>query len=389
MPDLLPTTPLNALQRRGAAWGLAALMVAGAALLPRATLAQGMCPGEPLCRDTGRFTATVVDFRVSPNTSGNRPLSLTVRFSNKTGEALILGYVNGTAAAYDDRGHKYQLQNSRKLQGIGMIERQRFDPKFTLGPGESADARLELNFYAKGVVVGTAFDVEMGVREIERLPGQQYRLGREHALSWQSLGQGAGAAAPAAPTAPTAPSTAVAPGPSPTGDACAGQPNCSASGPLFAQVVGLQSAAPAGNNHLVTLRLSFRNLGDAPMILNYKQSTGEMLDERGEKYMVDSRYRESVQGMPVATRERASSQFTLQPGEARTAAFVFRRFVGRVPPGTAFSPALAVEQYTLLPSNQLQLVREHSLNFGTVQGGLGAPNLGDALKTLSDLLNKR
>lgn len=356
--------------------------------------AQSQCPGEPLCRDAGRFTATVADFRVSPNTIGNRPLSLTVRFQNKTTAPLILGYVDGTAAAFDDRGHKYVLANGRKLQGLGLVTRQRFDPKFTLGPGESADARLELNFFARGVVVGTAFDLEMAVREIEPLPGGQFRLGREHALSWQSLGHGAGAAALARavgrPPAPAEPATAAAPAGGaaaglPAGDACAGTPHCSASGPLLAQVVGLQSAAPAGNNHLVTLRVSFRNLGDAPLVLNYKSNSGELLDERGQKYTVDGRYRESVQGMPVATRDKASTQFTLRPGEARTAAFVFRRFVGKVPPGTVFAPALTVEQYTVLPSQQLQLAREYSLSFGELRAG----GLGQALQGLGELLKKR
>lgn len=388
MPTLLMNLDPSSTFRRACATVLLGL----ASVLAGSAWAQGQCPGEPRCRDTGRFTATVTDFRVSPNTSGNRPLSLTLRFQNKTAAPLTLGYVDGTAAAYDDRGHKYVLANVRKLQGLGVVTRQRFDPKFTLGPGESADARLELNFFARGVVVGTAFDVEMAVREIEPLPGAQFRLGREHALSWQSLGHGAGAAVAAAPpgvgTAPTSASTSAT-APSATADACAGQANCSASGPLLAQVVGLQSAAPAGNNHLVTLRVSFRNLGDAPLVLNYKQSSGEMLDERGQKYTVDGRYRESVQGMPVSTREKASSQFTLRPGEARTAAFVFRRFVGKVPPGTVFAPALTVEQYTLLPSQQLQLAREYSLSFGELRaGGLG-PGLGEALQGLGELLKKR
>jgi hypothetical protein len=154
---------------------------------------------------------------------------------------------------------------------------------------------------------------------------------------------------------------------------------------VLAKLVGVQSAAPAGNNHLVTVRIAFQNIGPAPLILNYKESTGDMLDERGEKYIVDSRYRESVQGIPVSTRTRASSQFTLQPGESRTAAFIYRRFVGNVPAGTVFSPSLAVEQYELQASNQLKLEREYALSFGEVRGGAGLQNLNDAVKGLREL----
>jgi hypothetical protein len=385
---------------------LAALLLAGAALAAAApALAQGMCPGEPLCRQVPRFTATITEFRVSPSTLGPRPVNLAVRFTNRTSEPLVLGYVDGSAAAFDDRGNRYVLQNSAKLTGIGRIERNRFDPKFTLGPGESADARLELTFFVNhNVIVGTGFDVEMTVREIDPLPASQYRLGREHALSWQSLAHGAGgrapgrmAAAPAAPPAPAAPAAdpaapAGAATPAvPAGDPCAGLPACTASGPVVARIVGVASAAPQGNNHQVTVRIAFQNLGAAPMILNYKVDTGVMLDERGQRYTVDSRYLDSVQGMPVSSRNSASSQFTLGPGESRTAAFVFRRFVGNVPAGTRFSPSLAVEQYVLLPSNQLQLTREYSLGFGEVRGGASADlqKLGDAVKGLGELFRKR
>ena len=414
----LPTSPLSSVLSLSSRWrrpllrrppGLVAGLLAtlALALLPGPAAAQGMCPGEPLCRAVPRVTATVTDFRVSPNTQGTRPIQLAVRFTNRSQAPLVLGYVDGTAAAYDDRGHKYTLQNSRKLTGLGRIERQRFDPKFSLAPGESADARMELNFYVgRQVIVGTAFDLELGVREIDPLPGQQHRLGREHALSWQSLRHGDGGQAPAAAPGPGTPSAGQA-GPPPVGappaataspppaDACGGNPACTVSGPGQARVLGVAPAAPRGNNQEVTVRIEFTNLGAAPLILNYKQDTGVMLDEHGERYIVDGRYRQSVQGMPVATRERASSQFTLGVGEARAASFVFRRFVGKVPPGTVFVPALAIEQYLLLPSHQLQLVREHALGFGELRAGGPAAGpadlrqLGQALDALGQLLKPR
>ena len=98
--------------------------------------------------------------------------------------------------------------------------------------------------------------------------------------------------------------------------------------------------------------------------------------------------RESVRGMPVATRQSASSQFTLAPGEARQAAFDFRRFTGRVPAGQRLRPSLAVEQYELLPSGQLQLQREYALSFGEVGAGVALGPPGDALKRLGEVLRK-
>jgi hypothetical protein len=354
--------------------------------------AQGLCPGQPLCREVPRFSATVTEFRVSPSTLGNRPINLTLRFVNKSTQPLILGYVAGTAAAFDDRANKYTLQNSRKLLGMGLIERNRFDPKFTLGPGESADTKMELNFFVNhNVIVGTAFDLEMSVREIDPLPGNQFRLGREHALSWQSLTNGAGAAAaPAAARLPGGqPPTSTGPaaeggGAAPAADPCAGHTHCTASGPVLARVLGA-TPSTRGSYHHVAMRISFQNIGDSPLVLNYKQDTGQAIDERGQQYDVDSRDRNSVQGIPVSTPRRASSQFTLRPGESRTAHFDFRRYTGNVPAGSVLSPSIAVEQYELLASNQLKLQREYALGFGEVRTTANLQDVGRALKDLRDL----
>lgn len=393
--------------RAAASLALAALLPATAGLLfGSAAAAQGMCPGEPLCREVPKFTATITDFRVSPNTVGNRPVNLTVRFTNKTAQPLILGYVDGTAAAYDDRGNKHYLQNSSKLTGIGRIERSHFDPKFALGPGESADARMELNFYVnRNVIVGTAFDVELSVREIEPLAGGQFQLGREHALGWQHLADGSGGRAPRPAAGAGAAVTGGVPGSDPAappGDPCQGKPGCSSSGPLLAQVTRMLNEGMAGNYHQVLVTIRFQNLGSTPLILNYKQGTGKMPDDLGQPYDVSSQAKD-VQGMPVSTRDSASSQFTLAPGEARNASFRYRRFAGTAKQiGTSFSPSLAVEQYELLPSNQLKLVREHSLNYtdlryGGAGGGgaapAGAAALDEALQKLfkgdSDKKNKK
>jgi hypothetical protein len=401
-PNLTPHRPAARLRASTITTVLSAVIAAGALLLTATSAsAQGMCPGQPLCRQVPKFSATITDFRVSPNTSGNRPVYVTVRFTNMTPQPLTLGYVDGSAAAYDDRGNKYQLQNTQTLQGIGRIERHRFDPKFTLGPGESSDAKLEVNFYAQRVIVGTEFDFEMTVREIDPVPGNQYRVGREHALSWQHLKNGMRASAPYAPApaaaAGTVTDTVAAQAPAATGspvaagDPCLGVPNCATSGPVLAKIVGA-TPSTKGTYHHMMVRIAFQNVGSAPLIINYKQDTGKAIDERGGEYVVDSRNRNSVQGIPISTRDRASSQFTLGPGESRTASFDFGRYTGSVPAGTRLNPSIAVEQYELLPSNQLRLEREHALSFGEIGGGgsgAAAPNLNDAIKGLSDLLKKR
>lgn len=381
--------------RAAAMHTIAALTASAALLFSSIAVAHGMCPGEPLCREVPKFSATVTDFRVSPNTVGNRPVNLTVRFTNKTAQPLILGYVDGSAAAYDDRGNKYQLQSSSKLAGIGRIERSSIDPKFTLGPGESADARMELNFFVdRNVIVGKGFDVEMTVREIEQVAGGQLRLGREHALSWQSLVNGSGGRPPQTAAGAVATGTGGVDGAAPTApieDPCTGKPACSASGPLLAEVTRMLNEGMYGNYHQVLVTVRFRNLGNTPLILNYKQGTGNMPDNLGQSYAVSSQAKD-VQGIPVSTRGSASSQFTLAPGESRNASLRYQRFAGTAKQiGTSFSPSLVVEQYELLPSSQLKLQREYSLTYtnlrygGAAGGGAvpaGAAALDEALQKL-------
>jgi hypothetical protein len=348
------------------------------------------CAFGSACQETARFSATLTDFRVLQTGDANRPLAATLRLRNKTDAPLTLVYVDGSAAAIDDQGHRYRMQNTRRdLRGLGAATRREFDPRFTLGPGEAADTRLEVSSYIKGIH-GTRFDLSLAVREVDREAGNAPRLGRETLLRFAGLQDGAGAAAATAP--PAAIATPATASPAAEADACQGRPNCVVNGPLAANITRLQAEAVRNNNHGIVVTIAFRNLSDAPMVLNYKQSSGEMLDEHGQRYVVDWRYDAAVQGMPVSTHNRASSAFTLAPGEQRQAQFRYSRYVGRTAIGLRFSPMLAVEQYTLLPSNQLRLEREYALDFGAASAGAqaaGAQDLQRALQSLGEMLKKR
>lgn len=362
---------------------LVLLGLAVAGLLGAGTAAAQDCGSASLCQENPRFSVTLSDFRVVQGSSANRPLAATLRLRNKTDAPLTLVYVDRSAAALDDQGHRYTLQNTRTgLRGLGLATQREFDPRFTLGPGEAGDARIEVTAFIKGIY-GTRFDLEFALREVEPLPGGQHRLGRETLLRFTGLQDGMAAPAVAAP-APAAPAPA-SPGGGP--DACQGQPQCVASGPLAARLERLAPEAVQGNNQGIVATVAFQNLSDRPLILTYKADSGVLLDELGQRYTVDSRRRTDVQGIPVSTRDRASSQFTLAPGEARRAQFRYTRFVGKTRVGTRFTPTLAVEQYELLPSNQLRLVREYALDFGAVAGA--APGAPQALELLEQLLRKR
>lgn len=353
------------------------------ALLSLLAIAPAAADCAPPCAEVSTFVATLNDFRTSVH-GNNRRVTATLSFHNKTDRPLILGYVNDSGVAIDEHGNRYTVKNagSGAVRGIGEIARNTFDPKFTLQPGERSDARFELNWYAGKNIAGVAFELDLAIREIDTAAGDQYRLGREHALHFQSLRDGAGARnAPPTATTAVASGSPAATGASPAADPCAGNARCYATGPLVAEIVQLLSGQKQGNNHAVRVNLRFRNVSDQPLILAYLQNSGVMLDNYGQRYTVDWRNAANVSGIGQTTRQKADPQFVLRPGESRSATFNYTRYVGKTAVGTVFSPDLVVQQLEVLPSNQIRPVRDYSVSFVNVPAG----GIADAVNSIKSL----
>ncbi len=190
------------------------LLAAAAALvvnsLPASAVAQttqNPCAGYTACSEVTTFSATVTDFRTSA-VSYYKVVSATVRFKNKTNRPLILGYVGGSGISTDDQGHRYEVTSANGVRGIGWITGNTFDSKFTIPPGEFADARIEMSWRpaSRADIFGTSWVMEFAIREIDPVAATQYRLGREHALQFRGFRDG---------WAPTMATVAAVPAPSP------------------------------------------------------------------------------------------------------------------------------------------------------------------------------
>lgn len=374
---------------------LPALALLALGTLGLSSAASAACTNAALCTQTSSFSAQVTDFRVSSGGS-RRIVDATVRIENRTTHPLTLTYVSGTGTVIDDQGNRYTVDNVRNanaVRAIGVINNTTFDPKFTLQPGEGSDARFEFAFDPGRAIVGTVFQMGMSLREIDTLAGGQQKPGREHALQFQSLADKLGglqAAAPAtapataaAATAATATVAAAATAPAgATGagagvpdaatvaavDPCAGDARCRNAGPFTAQVTQVTSTTQR-NQQLVGIRLQLRNIGTTPLVLGYVTNSGVMVDNAGNRYVVDWRYNNHVQGIGQVSRSKADPQFTLNPGESRSAMLQYSRYVGKSIIGTVFAPDFAIEQLEILPSQQIRSVREYSLSFSDVTAG--------------------
>jgi hypothetical protein len=353
--------------------------------------------GEAHCTEVSSFKAVVTDFRISQSRNV-RIATATLRVMNKTDRPLVLGYVQGSGVVIDDQGNRYEVdtRDANNVRAIGVITSRTFDPKFSLQPGASGDARLQFSWYAGKQIAGTVFQLELTIREIDSVAGNQFKLGREHAVQFRSLTDGL--ASENAQSLSSVPGGAVQTGAVQTGaaptavttsnpdiaDPCAGMANCSSAGLFTAQVTQL-TASQVRNVHLVRINMRFRNITNQPLILAYTTNSGSMIDNYGNRYTVDSRAADHVKGIGQTSRNKADPQFVLSPGESRNATFEYTRYIGKTAIGTVFTPDLAIERLEILPSQQIRSVREFSLSFANLSAGTMVAEAGDAANSVTSI----
>ncbi|HEU4484572.1 MAG TPA: hypothetical protein VFR96_03710 [Povalibacter sp.] len=354
------------------------------ALCGLSSTATAACTNTQLCSQTSTFIATVTDFRTSISRT-QRIASAVVHLQNRSDRPLTLAYVSGSGVVIDDQGNRYgvdDFRNGNAVRAIGIIKRNTFDPKFTLQPGESGDARFEFNWYPGQSIVGTVFQMELTIREIDALAGGQQKLGREHALQFQQLTDKLGGTPPA-PAAASTPASSASGAIAGGSDPCAGNNRCRSAGPFVAEISQITTST-VRNQHLVRIGLKLRNVSDQQLILGYVANSGVMVDNYGNRYAVDWRSASNVQGIGQVSRGKADPQFVLNPGEARSAVLQYSRYIGKTAIGTVFAPDLAIQQLEILPSQQIREVREYSLSFADVTAGGSVASVDDAARQLSD-----
>ncbi|MEG9437767.1 hypothetical protein JAO29_16580 [Edaphobacter sp. HDX4] len=379
--------------------------------IPESTLAASapgtasLCAPATPCYETGSFSATVNDFRTS-SAGRFKVLTVNLRITSKVHRALMLGIVQGSGLGIDDRGNRYVIENVNSVHGMGVItSSSSVDTKFTLEPGESGDARIEMVLgMDHNIIYGTSFTISMTLREIESLGATQLRLGREHEIRFTQLVNGLEPRPISAPaitgnlplTAASAPeSRAAIPAATPMTDACAGTQRCYSSGPVVATIAQI-TASSVGNfkDHVLRLEVKFRNLSDRPIILAYASGTSTALDNLGNAYTWGhaGTHDVSAQGIGLTTSSSADPRFILQPGETRNATFqVIRYRPGNAPLGTSYTYNVTIQQLEILPSEQIRTVREYSMNFANLNAG-GMPHvqeINDSVKKLTDIFGRK
>lgn len=388
---------MSALQRLARAAGLVGFVVFASMFAMPLPAAVPGCAGKPDCLDNASFAAQVIDFRTS--TAGSyRLVTATVRIQNRLARPLTLGYVGNSGVVTDDQGNRYVI-GANGVRGIGVLGSGPVDTKFTLEPGESSDARFEFGWEPGRAVVGTKFDMDLTLREIDVIAGGQVQLGKERVLHFAGPGanvnatSGSQPAAAAAAPAATAASAAVAP----AADPCAGLQRCASGGPFVAQATSVVPVGtPQDRHHSLRLTVRFRNVSNAPLHLGYKSATSAAIDNLGNGYAWGrpGTHDTSFAGIGLITGRSADPSFRLNPGESRDAQFTVTRFnsMGKQL-GTAWVYDVVVASMEILPSQQVRVDRDYSLHFadlsaGSIAGGTGAtPTVNDAVQGILNLFD--
>jgi hypothetical protein len=148
-----------------------------------------VCGSTPNCAEANDFAVMITNFRTS-DLRGYKMLDVVVRFRNKTANPLVLGYVQGSGGAVDEKGNRYSVYGGNGVRGIGQVSGNSFDPKFTLPAGGVGDAQFELAWYPGQQIYGFTFMLDLTVDEINSYEGNQHSLGGEFPLHFEGLTNG-------------------------------------------------------------------------------------------------------------------------------------------------------------------------------------------------------
>jgi hypothetical protein len=303
-------------------------------------------------------------------TTGYQFVKLNLRVENLSAQRVVACYASGSAAGSDERGNRYTVPDNR-VQGIGICRGGTADPQFALGPGESREATVE---YAVGIyrntVLGVVWSASLTARELELLPGNQLRVGRELVLSFRDLTDGAGQPAPSVSSTPAAGA--------PAGNACGDRKWCDDTGIFMAQVTRVTPTRASGYQ-FVGLNVRVTNRLDEKLILCYLAGSATGSDERSNRYAVGNN---RVKGIGICLGGRADPQFVLGPGESRewTIDYQLGIYRGTVV-GTTWTADFTLQRLQPLSGNQIQKAGDYSVSFTelTAQGG-GAAGVLDGIR---------
>ena len=342
---------------------------------------------------------SVVEFRASLQGYW-KMLTITLRFRNKLGRPVILGYVAGSGGATDDRGNRYVVKDG-EVRGIGLISRR----GRTTSSCSPRDRRAMPGSPWSGPgrqLFGNTFDLDLTVREIipagqrpdharAGVPAADRRPGRRRAGRRAPRGAGVDAGRP--PRRPSGrrrrrttgaprlhrtgagepeprplgvPSPSPSSTPRPRAERTARRARGCYDAGAFSVTVTQTSAAPrAGRTSWSAFSVRVKNHGAQPLVLAYKAGTNAAVDEQGNSLQLGAAghpRRRASQGIGTLEGARIDPQFQVAPGATRDAQLSVTRFDAGAASREELHPDTVLVELRGHPGGQWQKVREYAVH---------------------------
>jgi len=118
-----------------------------------------------------------------------RDIQFSVRYQNLTPKPLVLGHTQGSTLVVDDLGNQYKpgWYGVEEVRGMGVARANQSDASFVLQPGASREATYIVRFDAGSRQVGSVYNVDYAVEELELLPANQVRSVRQYAVGFHDV----------------------------------------------------------------------------------------------------------------------------------------------------------------------------------------------------------
>jgi serine/threonine protein kinase len=315
-------------------------------------LPQDACGGAPTCYSSGSLVVKAVRAwpRVVHYTSSvERWVTVTLQVRNSGSQPMALAYKTATAQLTDNTGHRYE--NDRRLgqqtvHGIGIITPQATNAQLMLAPMETRDIILDNSANIPGRdTIGTVYDYDIELIELEPLPARQFRQVRAHAVSLHDLRDAVPAVVERAATDTMRYATA----------------GFTVS---LGEVTAKETPYTGTHDRLMTITLSIRNDRDKPLILGYHAGSERLTDEAGHHFDGDARHGERyVTGIGLVRENSADGRFVLNPGESKTATFLNQVNIRNGEPSRAYSFDLVLDELERYPSGQVLPIHSYVVAF--------------------------
>lgn len=144
---------------------------------------------------------------------------------------------------------------------------------------------------------------------------------------------------------------------------------------------------PVSNATGVTLTLQIRNIGPAPIALNYKQGSFGLVDNHGYNYELKSEeyfrfYTESIKGIPMAGQNKATTTNVLMPGATQRVMFIAHRyFPDGQSAGSTFDLSATFASFADRGQGNVEHLRDFPVAFVGLNRapGIGISGIGNSL----------